>query len=271
MAPLDGTVAVITGAAGALGAAIAERFVAEGANVCLADVSERVEEVADRLGDAAIPVVTDVSTWTGNNKMVRRTTDTFGRLDTLVCNAAVYDQRVALVDIPGERLAAAFDELFHVNVLGYLLGIRAALDPLRKSRGSVVATVSYAGFYPAGGGSLYTGSKHAVVGLIRQLAHELAPHVRVNGVSPGVLPSRLRGLQTLGQKPADSILPSTIDALPTRVVPEAGTFGALYVLAAGRETAPVLTGTVLTAHSGLDIRGVASPDERTSVVSERTQ
>ena len=77
--------------------------------------------------------------------------------------------------------------MFGVNVKGYLLGAKAAYRELAKTRGSIIFTVSNAGFYPCGGGPLYTASKHAVVGLIRQLAYELAPSVRVNAVAPGLV------------------------------------------------------------------------------------
>ena len=88
----------------------------------------------------------------------------------------------------------AFDELYRVNVASQLLSVKAALPPLRESRGSVVLTVSTSGFYPGRGGVLYVSSKFAVRGLVVALAHELAPDVRVNGVAPGgTLGTELRG------------------------------------------------------------------------------
>src|SRR3546814_13245073 len=89
-------------------------------------------------------------------------------------------------------LPISCDELFGVNVKGYVLLAKASLPALVRSGGSLVYTVSNAGFDPAGGGVLYTASKHAVVGLIRQLAFEFAPPVRVNGVAPGPIDTALR-------------------------------------------------------------------------------
>ena len=118
----------------------------------------------------------------------------FGKIDCLVGNAGIWDYSTPLVDIPDDRIDAAFDEVFQINVRGHLLAVKACLPALVQSRGSVILTASNAGFYPAGGGPLYTGSKHAVVGLVKQLAYELGPAVRVNGVAPGGIGgSDLRG------------------------------------------------------------------------------
>ena len=106
---------------------------------------------------------------------------------------------MSLVDIPNERLNDAFDEQFAVNVKGPFFGAKATIPHLMESEGCMVFTASGAGFQSAGGGSLYTATKHAVVGLIRQLAVELAPQIRVNGVAPGGTMTDLRGLESLGQ------------------------------------------------------------------------
>ena len=101
------------------------------------------------------------------------------------------------VALPPDAIDAAFDEVFHLNVKGYLLGAKAATDELRKTKGSVIFTVSNAGFWPGGGGPLYVASKHAVMGLVKQLAYELAPDIRVNGVAPGGMSTDLRGPRAL--------------------------------------------------------------------------
>ena len=100
-------------------------------------------------------------------------------------DAGVFDVYAPLAEFSEERLSEAFDELFGVNVKGCFFGAKAALPELMKTEGSMVFTASVAGFNSGGGGTLYTASKHAVVGLIRQLAVEVGPRVRVNGVAPG--------------------------------------------------------------------------------------
>src|SRR3546814_8711362 len=83
--------------------------------------------------------------------------------------------------------------MFAIIVKGYILAAKAALPALYKSKGSAIFTVSNAGFYPGGGGVLYTAGKHAVIGLVKQLAHEWGPRIRVNGIAPGgILGSDIR-------------------------------------------------------------------------------
>src|SRR5262249_52941534 len=122
-----------------------------------------------------------------------------GRLDVFVGNAGVFDRAIPLADIPEDKLATACDELFDVNVKGCLLGAKAALPELLKTGGSMIFTASVAGMNSGGGGVIYTASKHAVIGVIRQLATELGPTIRVNGVAPGGTRTDLRGLAVLGQ------------------------------------------------------------------------
>ena len=127
----------------------------------------------------------------------------------------------------------------------------------------MIFTVSNAGFYPAGGGPLYTASKHALVGLIRQLAHELAPRVRVNGVAPGAIPTELRGPASLGlgdsklsALPVADIVKRSLP-IPDLVQPDG--YAAYYVLLASRENARNTTGTIINCDGGFNVRGLLSP------------
>ena len=179
MGALDGEVVLLTGGASGLGRAIAERFLEEGAKLCILDRSaDRLGEFAARHPGRIEPVTGDVRSAADNAGAVERAVAKFGRLDCAIGNAGIWDYSVSLDALPAERMDAAFDELFHINVKGYLHLAKAALPALVRTEGSLIFTVSNAGFDPAGGGPLYTASKHAVVGLIRQLAYELAPAVR---------------------------------------------------------------------------------------------
>ena len=201
---LKDQVAVVTGGASGLGRAIVERFVEEGARVAVFDRSaERVEQVVAELGDNVLGVVGDVREMADNKRMVAECVKAFGKLDTLVANAGICDWSKTLVTTSDEALVSAFDEMFSVNVKGYVLAAKAALPELYKSRGQIIFTASNASFYPGGGGVLYTATKHAVVGMVKQMAHEFAPHVRVNGVAPGGIGgSNLAGLSALAQEGA---------------------------------------------------------------------
>lgn len=261
MGALDGKVVVFTGAGAGIGRATVARYVAEGAKVVGVDISPRVQELADEFPGSVIPIQADISTWDGNVSAVDAARDTWGRVDVFVGNAGITDGMVPLEDIPGADLSKAFNELFAVNVLAPTLGVRAALDDLIASRGCVILTGSFASFNAAGGGVLYTASKHAVLGLVRQLAYELAPDIRVNGIAPGVAATRLRGLSSLGQGTTDAVLDGTERALPLQEIADLDAYaGAFTMLASADGTA--MTGTMITVDSGLSIRGIAKPGGR---------
>ncbi|WAP54771.1 SDR family NAD(P)-dependent oxidoreductase [Streptomyces sp. S465] len=262
MGALDGQVVVFTGAGAGIGRAVVTRYASEGARVVAVDITDKVKELADELGGVVIPVVADVRSWEGNVQAVAAATEAWGRVDVFVGNAGITDAARPLEDIPGHQLKAGFDELFGVNVLAPLLGVRAALDELIRSRGSVILTGSFAGANAAGGGVLYTASKHAVQGLVRQLAYELAPDVRVNGVAPGVAPTRLKGTTALGQAATDSVLDGTREALPLQEIPTVDAYSGIFTLLASRSEAAVMTGTMVSADSGLSVRGIARPGGR---------
>lgn len=261
MGKLDGKVAVFTGAGAGIGRAVVGRYVAEGARVVAVDISPAVHELAGELGDSVIPVQADISTWAGNVAAAEAAREAWGRIDVFVGNAGITDGMVPFETIPGDELTKAFGELFAVNVLAPVLGVRAALDDLLAARGTVILTGSFASSSAAGGGVLYTSSKHAVLGLVRQLAYELAPDVRVNGVAPGVAPTRLRGVTALGQGATDSVLDGTREALPLQEVPDVDAYSGVFTLLASDESA-AMTGTMVTVDSGLSIRGIAKPGGR---------
>src|SRR3569623_1250986 len=196
---LEGQIVLLTGGASGLGAAILDRFLEEGASVTVLDrTPDRLDGLAAANADRLFVVQGDVRSLDDNRRAVERTVERFGALDCAIGNAGIWDYSTSLDALPAERIDPAFDEIFHVNVKGYLNLAKAALPPLVRSSGSMIFTVSNAGFDPAGGGPLYTASKHAVVGLIRQLAYEFAPAVRVNGVAPGPIDTALRGPGALG-------------------------------------------------------------------------
>lgn len=261
MGVLDGKVVVLTGAGAGIGRAVVRRYVAEGARVVAVDISPRVEELGQELGDAVVPLTGDVSTWETNQAAAVAARDTWGRIDVFVGNAGIFDGMVPLEDIPGEQLPSAFHELLGVNVLGPLLGVRACTDELIANRGAVVITGSFAGTNTAGGGVLYTASKHALHGAVKQLAYELAPTVRVNGVAPGVAPTQLKGVAALGQTAGDAVLDGTREVLPLQEVPDVEAYAGVFTLLASEESA-AMTGTMVTVDSGLGIRGIAKPGGR---------
>jgi cis-2,3-dihydrobiphenyl-2,3-diol dehydrogenase len=257
MGALDGEVVLITGGASGLGRAIVERFLEEGAHIAVLDrTPERLADLADRVE----AIGGDVRSLADNQRAVAACVARFGRLDCAIGNAGIWDYSVSLDALAPDRLDAAFDEVFHINVKGCLNLAKAALPDLVRTAGALIFTVSNAGFDPAGGGPLYTASKHALVGLIRQLAYELAPSVRVNGVAPGPIETDLRGPGALGM--ADrSISSVNLGAvagpnLPLGKVPAAADYAGGYVFLASRRDSRPATGGVLNLDSGIGARGI---------------
>ena len=184
---------------------------------------------------------------------VRAAVSRFGQLDIFVGNAGLYDNRRALTSFSAPELDAAFDELFGINVKGYLLGALAAWEALALSRGCILFTSSISGAHAGFGGALYVAAKHAVNGLTKQLALELAPHVRVNAIAPGYVPTGLRGLDSLGQQAAPH--GPLAEQMPLQVLPTAEDFASAYVYLASDACARTATGTVLALDGGAAIRG----------------
>jgi NAD(P)-dependent dehydrogenase (short-subunit alcohol dehydrogenase family) len=257
---LDGQVALVTGGGSGIGRAVVQRFIEEGARV---GVMERVATRADQLradfGDAVIGIAGDVARLADNKRAVAETVRAFGRLDLFVGNAGIFDVYAKLADFADDKLADAYDELFGVNVKGVIFGAKAALPELTKTSGCMVFTASVAGFNSGGGGALYTASKHAVVGLIRQLAVELGPGIRVNGVAPGGTMTDLRGLVSLGNDDRSSFAaPGMADQLrahnPLHIALEPPDIAGAYVFLASRTSARGITGTVITVDAGGTLR-----------------
>jgi cis-2,3-dihydrobiphenyl-2,3-diol dehydrogenase len=258
---LDGIRALVTGGGSGLGRAIVDRFVAEGARVLVLDRSETgLATVTTAHPGKVLGVHGDVRELEAHKRAVAQAVSTFGGLDVLVGNAGIWDYNRPLARLPEDRIDAAFDEVMGVNVKGYLLAAKAAQSALLASRGSMIFTVSNAGFYPDGGGTLYTASKHAVVGLVRQLAFECAPHMRVNGVAPGVIRTDLRGPAALdmAERSLGGVLAE--DALAGQVpldrVPDPADYAAAYVFLAAAGESGHATGSIINIDGGFSARGI---------------
>lgn len=257
---LDGEVVLVTGGGSGLGRAIVERFVAEGAKVGVLELSEvKATALRDDFGDAVAVSVGDATSLADNQRAVADTVKAFGRLDCFVGNAGVWDYNTPLAGLADDAVDAAFDEVFGLNVKAYLLGAKAALAALQATSGSIIYTVSNAGFWPGGGGPLYVASKHAVMGLVKQLAYELAPTVRVNGVAPGGMASDLRGPKALGMDglswgamPVDRII-ERLSPLGRPIAAE--DYTGHYVLLASRANSRTVTGSVHNCDGGIGVRG----------------
>jgi NAD(P)-dependent dehydrogenase (short-subunit alcohol dehydrogenase family) len=178
-------VAIVTGGASGLGEAIVGRFARDGAAVIVADVDERAaQQVADNLrasGRAVEAMTVDVTDEGEVAAMVDATVERHGRLDALVCSAAV-EVRASIVDCSDEDWARILD----VNLKGPFLCMKHGIPPIAKSGGGAVVLLgSVLGAIGSPGYAAYCASKGALNNLCKQAAIEHAPDgVRVNVVSP---------------------------------------------------------------------------------------
>ena len=252
MTAFAGKSVAVTGGAAGIGAAVVDRFLAAGASVAILDRSiDATHDRRARFGDRLIVQAGDVRSYADNRALVDATLAAFGRLDVFIGNAGIYDGKKPVTEYTGEALSDACDELFAVDVKGYVLGARAAIDALRASGGSIIFTASVSAFHPAFGGALYVAAKHAITGLTKRLALEFAPEVRVNAVAPGYVVSNLANATAVGPMPPAA--PISAGSFPGDRFPEPDDYAGLYTFLAS-EDARAVTGATLLADWGSSLR-----------------
>ena len=184
-ARLDGKVAVVTGGAAGIGAGTVRRFVEEGARVVIADVDvEHGKQLASELAGTTHFVETDVTDENAVAGAIDVAIAEFGRLDVMFNNAGI----LGAVGPIADTSADGWDRTVAVLMRAVFLGTKhAARVMVPAQSGVILNTSSIAGVTGGLGPHAYTACKHAVVGLTKSVAIELAPHgVRVNAIAPGM-------------------------------------------------------------------------------------
>lgn len=206
MGRLKGKVAIITGAAGGIGAAAAKRFLAEGARVVMVDLDEKaLKQAARRLDPRRVELcAADVTQVADTKRYIAAAVKRFGGVDILLANAGIEGRVAKITDYPED----VFDRVMAVNVRGVWLGLKHVIPAMKKrGGGSIVITASTAGIKGAPNMSAYITSKHAVVGMMRSIALECAPlGIRVNSVNPSATETRMMRSIEQGNSPGKPAL-----------------------------------------------------------------
>lgn len=250
-------VVLLTGGASGIGLALSRALRSLGCHVVVLD---RHHADDDGMGPGRLHAVTgEVTDPAVNERAVSEALDRFGRLDAFVGNAGVHDGGLAITDLSPRELADLAHRVLDVNVLGYLLGACAAASAVAEAEGVMVFTLSDASFEVSGNGAgvVYAASKHAGLGVVRSLAAQLAPRVRVNAVAPGGVPTPLRGVTAhADEQPVYADVEGavnqirSINPLHTVLTPEDLVGHYLYLLSSQSRG---LTGHVLRPDGGLSV------------------
>jgi NAD(P)-dependent dehydrogenase (short-subunit alcohol dehydrogenase family) len=254
MALLEGKVCVVTGAAGSLGLASSEAFLREGAKVMLVDRTEESLAAATKQlsahSDRIATCAADVADTAETKKYIEAAVKKFGKIDVLFSNAGVSGVIAPIALYPDEL----FDQVMAVNVRASFLAIKYA-QPHMNDGGSIIVTSSVVGVTSDPGICAYATSKHAVIGLVRTAAKELAArNIRVNVIAPGPIDNSFQkniedGITKAtgrdGTKLLDSIIPLHRHAQAEEV--------ARSVLFLASAQSSFSTGSVFMADGGMHI------------------
>jgi 3alpha(or 20beta)-hydroxysteroid dehydrogenase len=215
MGKLDGRVVLVTGAARGQGEQEARLFAAEGAKVVVADVlDEQGEALAKELGPSASYVHLDVGAEADWSAAVGAAKEAYGRIDGLVNNAGILRFN-SLVDTPLEE----FMQVVRVNQVGCFLGIKSVAAAMEDG-GTIVNTASYTAVTGMAAVGAYAATKHAILGLTRVAALELADRrIRVNAMCPGAIDTAMSNPAQLDPDADVEEMSRALDELYRKLVP----------------------------------------------------
>ncbi|MDV2582431.1 SDR family NAD(P)-dependent oxidoreductase [Alkalibacillus haloalkaliphilus] len=192
-----GKTVLITGGAGGIGLETAKAFLEEGANVALVDISSEALEKAKQLLNNPSNVLTiqaDVTEESDVKSYVEKTVETYGSIDVFLNNAAIAGPAIPIKDLEKKQ----FETIMDINVTGVFLGLKYVINQMEKQGyGSIINTASNAAYIGSAGMAGYIASKHAVAGITKTAALEVADSgIRVNAVAPAAIDTQmLSGIQ----------------------------------------------------------------------------
>ena len=242
---LDGSVAIVTGAAGGVGREVVRLLVAAGAAVVAEDLDPSVAELETPDGRVAA-IVGDVADSTTARAAVAVALERFGGLDILVNNAARFLLKPTL-----ETTDEEWDGVLRTNVRGVFVHCREALPRLAEgSGGAIVNLASISGMVGLSDQAAYSASKGAIVQLTRQLAVDWSPRgVRVNAVAPGAIDTPFLRNALIGVPDVDEVLAQIAASHPLGRISEPDEIAEIVVFLASPRSRFV-TGAILMADGG---------------------
>lgn len=236
---------LITGASGGIGSAAARLFAKKGYAVVLhyfqsQDLAEELSKELIKSGADTLLYRADVCDFAQVSEMVKTAQQQFGRIDVLVNNAGIAEQRL-FTEISEE----SWDRIMDVNVKGVFHCCKAVLpDMIRRQAGKIINVSSIWGIAGASCEVHYSAAKAAVIGLTKALAKEVGPsHIQVNCIAPGVVETKMNG--ALDKETWQAI----IDSTPLGVVGQAEDIANAICFLASEEAA-FITGQVLSPNGG---------------------
>jgi NAD(P)-dependent dehydrogenase (short-subunit alcohol dehydrogenase family) len=246
---LDGKVAVVTGAAGVIGAATTRLLAERGARIVAVD--RRQQDLQTAIGDLptsaqALAVTADVTDEDEVAEYVRAAIDRFGVIDVFCNNAGIEGDIAPITKYSLETFRRVLD----VNVVGVFLGMKHVLPAmLKQNKGSIINTASIAGLIGSPEIAVYNASKHAVIGLTKSAALECtATGVRVNCVCPGLIDSRMLSAIIEGRNPGNAPVPNDkmAERIPARRLGQASEVASIVA----SDDASYVSGSAYTVDGG---------------------
>ncbi|HET9810261.1 MAG TPA: 3-oxoacyl-[acyl-carrier-protein] reductase [Sphingomicrobium sp.] len=242
MFDLSGMTALVTGASGGLGSAIAKALAAQGARLAVSGSNVgKLEGFRDELGGDHVALPCNLSDGAAVDRLVPQAVEALGKLDILVNNAGVTRDNL-LMRMKDEE----FDEVIRINLEAAFRLMRAAAKPMMKARfGRIVSITSVVGVTGNPGQANYVASKAALIGMTKAVAQELASRgVTANCIAPGFMTSAMT--DALNDQQREAIL----GRIPTGAMGSGEDIGAACVYLASRE-AGYVTGQTLHVNGGM--------------------
>jgi len=242
MFDLSGMTALVTGASGGLGSAIARALAGQGARLALSGSNQgRLEAFARELGGDHVGLVCDLADASQVDQLVPRAVEALGKLDILINNAGVTRDNLAM-----RMKDEEWDLVLQVNLEAAFRLMRAAMKPMMKARfGRIVSVTSVVGATGNPGQANYVASKAGLTGMSKAIAQEVASRgITVNCVAPGFMTSAMTDALNDAQKSA------ILARIPTGAMGSGDDIGSAVVYLASRE-AGYVTGQTLHVNGGM--------------------